>query len=362
MIRYLIKNNLKLMLRNKWTIGIMILGPILIIAILSSAFQELMKSYEGVEEFKAGYRIETDMMQDSIEQIKKAGKEADIIFEEYPEGDIKALMENNDLAGFVEIGEESYTVYESADYTVEGITLEYFMHEVMKEGTKQVPQQMIPTIQEEEVQLPMQQIDYMRAIDSKDYYGIVYIVYFIWCGIVCAANVLASEKKNGIDKRYQLSSLSNLKLYLGKWIPVVLTIVIEMGISIIASIVLLDIHWGNLPMSFSLIILTAMASASFGLMLYYLCNNLAVTIVVLFTSVWFMGFFGGCFETYMFSSWSDAVKNASPIYHVNRALVEYSCMGESTYTVSSILYMTVIIAACSMIAVITDGIRKRGRA
>ena len=129
-----------------------------------------------------------------------------------------------------------------------------------------------------------------------------------------------------------------------------------------ASIVLLDIHWGNLLMSFSLIILTAMASAAFGLMIYYLCNNLAVTIILLFTSVWFMGFFGGCFETYMFSNWSDAVKNASPIYHVNRALVEYSCMGESTYTVSSILYMLAIMVVCSVIAVIADGIRKRGRA
>lgn len=362
MIRYLIKNNVKLMLRNKWTIAIMVLGPILIIAILASAFQELMKSYEGVDECKVGYRIEADMMQESMEQIKKAGQEAGIFFEEYPEGDIKSLMENNDLAGFVEIGEENYTVYESDDYTVEGITLEYFMHEVMKKGSKQVLQQMIPTIQKEDIQLPIQQIDYMPAVNSKDYYGMVYIVYFIWCGLVCAANVLTSEKKNGIDRRYQISSLSNFKLYLGKWIPIVLTIVIEIGITIVASIVLLDIHWGNLLMSFSLIILTAMASAAFGLMIYYLCNNLAVTIILLFTSVWFMGFFGGCFETYMFSNWSDAVKNASPIYHVNRALVEYSCMGESTYTVSSILYMLAIMVVCSVIAVIADGIRKRGRA
>lgn len=362
MIRYLIKNNLKLMLRSKWIIGVMILGPILVIAILSSAFQELMKSYEGVEEFKAGYRVEAEVMQDSIEQIKGAGLEAGITFEEYPEGDVKALIENNDLAGFVEIGEETYTVYESADYIVEGITLEYFMNQVMKQGANLVLQQMIPTMQEEEIELPVQELDYMPAINSKDYYGMVYVVYFIWCGIVCAANVLSSEKKNGIDKKYQVSSISNFKLYLGKWIPVVLAIVIETGITVLATILLLDIHWGNPWMSAVLIVLTAMASAAFGLMIYYLCHNLAVTIVVMFTVVWFMGFFSGSFETYMFSSWPDAVKNAFPIYHVNRALVEYSCMGQSTYTNSSILYMLAITVACSAIAVVADRIRKGGRA
>lgn len=362
MIRYLIKNNFKLMFRNKWVMAIMIVGPILVIAVLSSAFESLMKSYEGMDECKVGYRIEADMMKDSMDEIKDAAKEAGLFFEEYPEGDIKGLMDNNDLAGFVNIGEDSYTVYESDDYTAEGITLEYFMHKVMKEGTNQMLQQMISTIQTEEIELPVEQIKYMPAVSSKDYYGIVYIVYFIWCGLVCATNVLASEKKNGIERRFQISALSNFQFYLGKWIPIVLTVVVEIVMTIAASIILLDIHWGNMGMSFVLIVLTAMASAAFGLMLYYLCNNLAVTIVVLFTVVWFMGFFGGCFETYMFSSWSDAVKNASPIYHVNRALVEYSCAGESTYTVSSILYMLAISAGCSGIAVLTDKIRKRGRA
>jgi len=32
----------------------LLLGPILVIAILSSAFSELMKSYEGVDEFFRG--------------------------------------------------------------------------------------------------------------------------------------------------------------------------------------------------------------------------------------------------------------------------------------------------------------------
>ena len=41
MIRYLIKNNFKLMFRNTWSVVVMLLGPILVIAVLSSAFSEL---------------------------------------------------------------------------------------------------------------------------------------------------------------------------------------------------------------------------------------------------------------------------------------------------------------------------------
>lgn len=55
MIQYLIKNNFKLMFRNTWSVAVMLLGPILVIMTLSSAFSQLMKSYEGVDEFVVGF-------------------------------------------------------------------------------------------------------------------------------------------------------------------------------------------------------------------------------------------------------------------------------------------------------------------
>ena len=161
------------MFRNTWSIAVMLLGPILIIAVLSSAFSELMKSYEGVDEFTVGYRIQEadDAM---IEATKIAGEEAGILFYEYPEGEIKDVMEKNELSGFVEFSKDKYTVYTSADYEVEGITLEYFMNKVMNEGVNASLQ-----IKEQaKIVLPVKQLEFMPAIDSVDYYGIIYIVYF----------------------------------------------------------------------------------------------------------------------------------------------------------------------------------------
>lgn len=373
MIRYIIKNNLKLMLRNKWIIFVMVFCPVLVSAILSSAFADLMKSYEGVEDFKVGYRMEEgSLFAAGIDMIKEAGKEAGITFAEYPSGVPKEVMENNNLAGFVTFGSEKYTLYQSADYEVEGITLEYFLSTVLKESEKMALQAAFPALTEEQAEtegidatsqsLPVAQLDFLPAIDAGDYYGIVYIVYFSWCGIICVAGVLNNEKKYGIMRKYQVSALSDGKQYLGKWIPTTLVVSVGIGISAVMSSLLFDISWGNAGMAIVILVLSIMASSAFGLMLYYIFHNLAITIIALFTSVWFMGFFGGSFETYMFAVWSDSVKNLSPVYHVNRALVENACMGHSAYTESSIIYMLAITGVCSAIAIMADKIRKRGRA
>ena len=57
MIRYLIKNNLKLMVRSKRNILLYVILPLILIAILSGAFHDLMKQYEDAT-VCAGYRME----------------------------------------------------------------------------------------------------------------------------------------------------------------------------------------------------------------------------------------------------------------------------------------------------------------
>ncbi len=362
MIRYLIKNNFKLMFRNTWSIVTMILGPILVIVVLASAFSEIMKSYEGVDDFTVGYRMEQDSsIEDYVEMIQDAGEDAGITFYEYPQGKPEDIVANNELAGFVEFTEDEYVIYKSEDYEVEGITLEYFLSRVMSESTNVALQMMSQTKQKVDITLPSQELEFMPAVDSTDYYGIIYIVYFCWCGMMCATGVLSNEKKYGIERKFQVSNLSSVQIYIGKLVPVVLTVTAGMGIATAATILLYDIHWGKPLLSALVVFLMILAASSLGMMLYNISNNLAITIIALFTIVWFMGFFGGSFETYMFSGLPDAMKQMSPIYHGNRALVELSCMGESDYVGSSVIYSLVVTMVCSVIAVLASSIRKRGR-
>lgn len=359
MIFYLIKNNLKLMMRNKWIIVLMILGPIITTAILSNAFQELMKSYDGSKEFTVGYRISSESpFANEIEMIKSEAKKADMTLVECLDGSPETVMKQNNLAAFVDFQSADYTLYQSEDFVVEGMTLEYFMSKVVKTGLSQAAGS---NLESEQITLPVKKLKHMPAIDSKDYYSIVYIIYFIWCGIVCSASVFSNEKKYGIDKKFQVSNLSSAQLFASKWIPAVLAIAIEMLVTIVCITLFFDVHWGNVPMTILVILGTIMAATSFSILIYYLVRNLAVTIIAVFTIVWFLAFFGGCFETYMFSSWPEWVKRLSPIYHTNRTLVEYSCMGSSSYTSSCFIYLGVLIIGCTILAVFVDTIKRRGR-
>lgn len=357
MIRYLIKNNFKLMFRNTWSVVVMLLGPILVIAVLSSAFSELMKSYEGVDAFTVGYRMQ-EIDDAIIEATKLAGEEAGILFYEYPEGGIKDVMERNELAGFVEFSEDKYIIYTSADYEVEGITLEYFMNRVMNTGINAS----LKLQEQSDIVLPVEQLEYMPAVDSVDYYGIIYIVYFCWCGMICATGVFSNEKKYGIVRRFQVSDISESQNFLGKFIPIVLTVSSGMAIATAITVLLYDIHWGNPLLSMMIVFLMIAAGTALGMMLYNISDSLVITIILQFTIVWFMGFFGGSFETYMFSSTSDMLKHLSPIYHGNRALVELSCMGESNYVASAVIYSLAITVICSLIAILAGYVRKRGKA
>ena len=362
MIRYLIKNNFKLMFRNTWSLVTMLVGPVLVIAVLSSAFSQLMKSYEGVDEFEVGYRVETGSpFFDYLESIKKMGEEAGITFYEYPQGEPQNVIENNELAGFVEFNKDEYILYKSADYEVEGITLEYFLSRAMSESLN-ASLNIGNSAEESEITLPMEQLEFMPAVDSKDYYGIIYIVYFCWFGMICATGVLNNEKKYGIERKFQVSALSDFQVYISRLVPITLTVSVGMGIAIFTTVLLFDIHWGNALLSAVIVFGMILAGAAFGMMIYHISANLVITIIVLFTTTWFMGFFGGSFETYMFSSMPDTVKQLSPIYHGNRALVELSCMGHSEYVGSAIVYSLIIAVICSIIAVAASGIRRRGRA
>lgn len=335
----------------------MLLGPVLVIVVLSSAFSELMKSYEGVEEFAAGYRQQGQQMsEEQAEQLKRAGKEAGIHFYEYPEGDIQEIVEKNELAGFVELTKDTYVVYTNTDHETEGIALQYFMNKLMRAAGGVMQQT------QERITLPEEELAYMPAINARDYYGIIEIVYFCWCGMICATGVLSDEKKYGIGRRLAVSGMSEWKEYLGRYIPVTLTTAAGMAAAAGITILLYDIHWGKPLLSVFIVFVMILAGTALGMMLYNISDSLVITIIVQFTLVWIMGFLGGSFETYMFSSTPEALKNISPIYHINRALVELSCMGESSYTAGAIWYSLAITVICSAVAVLAGYIRKRGRA
>ena len=354
MIRYLVKNNIKLMARSFTNVLLFVIAPLIVSAVLSSAFNDLMKSYEDGE-IKAGYVVEGENIPDEImDAMIKAAEENEITMTEYASGDPEELVRKNELTGLIVFKDDSYDVYKNKDEEQLGTVLEYFVGAFFRRATA------LPGA--DEIELHIEHPEFKKTIDSADYYGIVEIVYFIGCAIVCGAGIFVNEKKYRISKKFNVSNVSPAKLYLGKFIP--MTVVVSAGtlISALLSIVLFGVHWAKPLLSVPLIVITAAAAVALGLMVHSLFDNVVITIIGVFGLVWFAGFYGGSFETYMFSSHPMKVKLASPIYHINRALTELSAEGHSDYVSSAFIYTGAIILVCSIIAITVETIRKRGRA
>ncbi len=347
------------MLRNKWSMVFLVLAPVLVSAILSSAFTMVLQSYESSEMFSVGYSMESGSFTDEyIDTIKESGSEAGITFYEFHDGDPREIISNNDLAGFVVFSADEYVIYRVADRQTEGMTLEYFLGRIMLENMNAVlsAADVQPA---QEISLPKTKLDFMPAINSTDYYGIIYIVLLGCIGMVCTTGMLSSEKKYGIGRRYQISGLTGIQLYLGKLIPAVLVQSVGIALASVISTLVLGIHWGRPLLSAVILFTMITAVTAFGFMLYSITDNIVAMVITLFLAVFMMGFVGGSFENYMYSSVPEHLKQISPVYHVNRALVELSCMNRSNYALSAIVFALVIFVICSLIAVASDDIRRK---
>ena len=351
MIRYLIKNNFKIMFRNPVNILMFTLCPILISAILISAFSSLLNSYHAADQFSVGIRIEADSeYAKGAAILSEMGKESGITFVSYDTGDPEQLIREQNLGGFVTFTKEGYTIFETEDAEAEGAKLEYMISAVYNGAISGDVADITLSVEEPKVD---------PDIDSTDYYGIVFLVYFSWCAIVCAAGLLTQEKKHRIPDRYRISNLSSAAIYLGRVIPVIAVVTLGIGVAAVFASVILGVHWGNIPVTALLILLSVMAGSSFGMMIYELTKSMIATVILTFGIVWWAGYIGGAFETYMFSSWSEGVKRISPLYHTNRALTELSAAGHSDYIVSSVIYLLAIIAVCSLISILAGSLRAR---
>jgi len=362
MIRYLIKNNFKIMFRSVINLVLLTIAPVAVIAVLSSAFSSLMESYKDVEDFGVGYHAEGETVpREMLGVLTDIGRDNGIVFTEYKEAPEDAIRAH-DLGGFVTFEGTAYTLYKNADAEAEGQLLEYFLHAFFENMSTALSEGGPPIIEKVPAERDFQTIraDFVPAIDSKDYYGIIYIIYFSWCAIVCGVGLFISEKKYRIGSKIRVSGISETQFYLGKFLPIVLQMSLGMGIATLLSLVLFGIHWGNALLSILLVFAGITAAVAMGLMIQSMFDNMVVTVIVVFMIVWVWGFLGGSFETYMFSEHSDFVKHLSPIYLENRAAVELSCMGHSDYVIRSLLVSGAITIVCSAFAILAGTIRKKG--
>ena len=352
MIRYLIKNNLKIMYRSPVNILLFVLCPIIISAVLISAFSAIMDSYEGGKQFTVGYRTEEgSLFEEHMEEIAGGGRKNGMTFVLYETGEPGTLIKDHKLGGFVVFGTDSFTIYETQDTKTQSGMLQYMLSAMVNGAISG---------DYETVQYKTERPFFVPAVNSTDYYGIIYIVYFGWCALVCAASLFSNERKHRITERLRVSNLSVIQQYLARFLPIVAIVFCGIGIAAVVSSAILGVHWGNFALSAAIVLLSVMAATAMEMLIYELTNNsMLASIILSFAIVWILGFIGGSFETYMFSAHPQWLKDIDPIYHVNRALVELSVMGRSDYVATALVFTAAIFAVCTVLNLAVGSIRRK---
>ena len=340
----LIKNNLKLMLRNKWILLMMTIMPVMVIGMLSNAFHDMLKTGESVmDPFTVGYCYAEGLEKmEGFDSLKEAFASADVTLKGYPQEEMKDLLKDEKIAAFVVFGENAYSLYKTSEdggqaMIAESVLAGYFSqtgkiknaiaYEMEHENDMSVVDKLMQTDQETGIKI--QTLKTTPIANSVDYYGIIEVVYFAWCGMVSLAAVITSERKHNIDQRMLVSPSNRIAQYLGKLIPCALATGIELAITVLLSMILFDVHWGNVAGSIGIMTLLTFTVSAFGILLFYLFRSTALTIVAGWICIFTMGFLGGSFQSYMYSTIPDRIAVLSPLYHVNRTLVEFSTMGKS---------------------------------
>jgi len=345
----LIKNNMKLMFRSKAFLLMMVVMPIIVIALLSSAFKDMMASAREIDPFTVGYRIMADSpYQTYLSELKKASAENDVTLTEYPEGEIEKLIKNGNVAAFVDIQDDEYILYQSSEKKAEALITESifdrFFYQV-DANSALVKAQMaqgiidIKLLEPDGNQLSQEVLEVEPMPTSTDYYGIIYIVFWSFCGMMPLAAVISSERKNAIPQRMRVSQMTKTQFYLAKFVPCFLVTFMAMAVAGTISALLFQVHWGALPASVGIILLSTMVAAAFGVFLYQLFNKVVVSVVVGFSLTWILGLFGGSFDPYMYEDFPITLMKASPLYYVNRTLVEFSTKGYSDYVGICLIYL-----------------------
>lgn len=352
MLWYMIKNNVKLIFRNKILVISVLIAPVAIIAILSGAFKELLSTYEMKDTITIAYSVSEDSpYAPYMEQLSKISVGDQILFMNDQKGkeEIKTILNKNKYHAFLEINQSTYTLTLSDTHKYENGLIENIVSKVIDQILKR------PFMDDEiikNVYCNLTDIEVTPMASSLDYYGIVEITYFAMCGVVVISMVVNSEKKNRIGRRMQAAGVTKLNMYLSKLIPCSIGVFIEMLGAAILSNILLGNQYGNIPSSIGILFLLSIASSAFGIASLYIVKGIAGGIIIVFGLTWLMSFCGGAFENYMMSDIPKVFVNSSVMYYINRTLVEFRTMGESKFVIPCVFALLIMTTICSLISMI----------
>lgn len=332
------KNYLKLICRSKAMLLITCLGMVLVVGAVASGFHTLLDNAKREKEIRLGYDMQEGTAYAFLEgtwepELNKEGIHA----EKYPGADPEKSVSSGEVDVFVNFTKDGYYVTGSSKKELETRIVKYILF--------QTEQTMLSKAHggDSSFRIDARALPARNVSEAENYYGLVEPVYFMSIGAIFLTLIYWAERKNRLLIRYRIGKDGVLTSYFGKLISCTIISYLVLGCVGFGLINLVfDVHIGNPWITMGLLFLVSLAFVAFGMLFFQIFKQMAVSIGLLFMILWFAGFVGGTFETYMYSSFSESTKILSPIYHVNRSLVELSVDGKSDYILTAVLYLLAI--------------------
>lgn len=336
------KNNLKLIVRKPVWLAVIVLGALLVVASLSSTFRTLLDSSDEAGAFQVGYQMEKNSRYAPFEiPLEEGFKANDITLKKYENADPEELIRNGAEDVFITFLGDSYKIYAGEKNEIQSKAVSYVLYRTDAEFM------MTASGRTDRMTIISESLPCIKTSEAENYYGIIEIVYFTSINSILLCLIFWTERKNRIGVRFASGSAGAATRYFGKLFAcIIVSFLLLVVLESVLVTGMFDVSIGRPAVSYLILFLHTAAFAAFGMLFFLLFDNMAVAIGGLFMVDWFMGLFGGSFETYMYSSIPENLKRLSPIYFVDRSLVELSLNGRSDYVAPCILYLCAMAAVC----------------
>lgn len=337
----LIKNNIRLLLRDRVSLGILCIIPFLMLGILGGAFPYVTGKTLVMGGFEIGYSPSKEP--EWFKNFKEKARALRIQCVPLAKEEGIERVNEGESVGYIGFQGEDYTLYRSRQIVFNSLLVEELLEQYKRPGIEAIDyDKKVVTVK---LERPL-------ILSAKDYYGIVEVVFAIWLSMYLPISLESKERKNAIYKRMSPQNLGVIKLLMARWLSTFLCALLQVAVILLAECCFFQTKWGpKWPLSMLLLILGILAANSLGTLLSVFIRPSLISYLIVYISTWFYGFLGGNFQGYMVKLFPEEVMRYSPLYFMNRTLVELSYKGSSYYLGETLLIFTSLFIGSFLISV-----------
>lgn len=321
--------------RNKRSLAIMILFPIVLIVILGTAFSKVMSNDIKLGEIRALYTVQGEgNVEKAFEDLKKGLKDYNVSFKETEDIEkAKESVKDSNYSCYILVNEDSkeIKIYKNDRYYldasfVEGILNTFVQrYNVINEISEKNPRVLEEILKEsDKTFVKTETLNEKKEPRAVDYYGVTMTTLIVLYSSMTGAFAMRSEKNRKTEGRMMAAPVAKKEIFIGKTVGAVVVTILQILIVILFSKYILGVNWGDNIIILLLVIGSEIIMAvSLGIGVSFLTKTESAMNGILQLMIPVMVFLGGGYvpiEQFN-SEMLNSISNFSPVRWVNSSIL-----------------------------------------